>query len=197
MAIQYRVINEGCEEDHYGRDVFDENGTVLSSSMRVSTNVISRYKPCRQERSIALRVCELHFRHGRWPLSVYIKIYGIQRVVNHRYLSGNSTISTSTFPGRPSYSDHFHLRKIARATSILNGKCQDLHHTLLLASDVFKSNTATSRLGEGRPGPDEGHRHFGLMDGIVQPAVKGITKPPPPRPLSLNAGSILSSEKNG
>ncbi|PBK79655.1 hypothetical protein ARMGADRAFT_1092919 [Armillaria gallica] len=62
MAVQYRAIDEGCEEDHYGGDLYGENGTVLSSSMRVSINAITRYKPCRQERRVALRVCELHFR---------------------------------------------------------------------------------------------------------------------------------------
>ncbi len=58
----------------------------------------------------------LYFNSAFFPLTqVYIRIYGIQRVVNRRYLSGTTQLhpSPATFPGRPSRSDRFHLRQIA------------------------------------------------------------------------------------
>ncbi|KAJ7633970.1 hypothetical protein B0H17DRAFT_961615 [Mycena rosella] len=68
----------------------------------------------------------------------------------------------------------------------------NIHGVFLLASDTLvnihdqlakiqsalgSSVTEIHRLQAGaRPGPEEGHEHFGFMDGISQPAVEGFTK---------------------
>ncbi|KAK0438820.1 Dyp peroxidase [Armillaria borealis] len=84
------------------------------------------------------------------------------------------------------------------------------HGVFLLASDTIENLDVTlseilSILGDSigelhrvqgaaRPGSEEGHEHFGFMDGISQPAVKGFTKSPLPGQLAVNAGEILLAE---
>ncbi|KAK0199615.1 fungal peroxidase [Desarmillaria ectypa] len=85
-----------------------------------------------------------------------------------------------------------------------------VHGVFLLASDTLDNVDETlSELssilgdsiaelhriqGESRPGSEEGHEHFGFMDGISQPAVKGFTQSPLPGQLAVNAGEILLAE---
>jgi len=49
--------------------------------------------------------------------------------------------------------------------------------------------------GEARPGPEAGHEHFGYMDGIAQPAVKGFTTNPLPGQALLDPGLFLLGEE--
>ncbi|KAK0443357.1 Dyp peroxidase [Desarmillaria tabescens] len=86
-----------------------------------------------------------------------------------------------------------------------------IHGVFLLASDTEKNIDITlseilwilgDSIGElhrvqgaARPGSEEGHEHFGFMDGISQPAVKGFTESPLPGQLAVDAGEILLSEQ--
>ncbi|KAK0451293.1 fungal peroxidase [Desarmillaria tabescens] len=85
-----------------------------------------------------------------------------------------------------------------------------VHGVFLLASDTLDNvNDTLSDLlstlgdsiaelhrvqGEARPGSEEGHEHFGFMDGISQPAVIGFTQSPLPGQLAVDAGEILLAE---
>ncbi|KAK0186243.1 peroxidase TAP [Armillaria mellea] len=87
---------------------------------------------------------------------------------------------------------------------------RSVHGVFLLASDTIENIDITlseilSTLGDSiselhriqgaaRPGSNEGHEHFGFMDGISQPAVKGFTQSPLPGQLAVNAGQILLAE---
>jgi deferrochelatase/peroxidase EfeB len=48
--------------------------------------------------------------------------------------------------------------------------------------------------GEARPGAEAGHEHFGYMDGIAQPAVKGFTTDPSPVNQLIDPGFFLLGE---
>lgn len=87
---------------------------------------------------------------------------------------------------------------------------RSVHGVFLLASDTIENiDTTLSDVlsilgnsiseshrvqGAARPGSEEGHEHFGFMDGISQPAVKGFTQNPLPGQLAVNAGQILLAE---
>jgi deferrochelatase/peroxidase EfeB len=61
----------------------------------------------------------------------------------------------------------------------------------ILGSDVFFPYYLH---GEARQGADAGHEHFGYMDGIAQPAVKGFTTDPRPGQPILDPGLFLLGE---
>ena len=48
--------------------------------------------------------------------------------------------------------------------------------------------------GEARPGAEAGHEHFGYMDGIAQPAVKGFTTDVRPGQPLIDPGLFLLGE---
>ncbi|KAF8513631.1 DyP-type peroxidase [Gautieria morchelliformis] len=48
--------------------------------------------------------------------------------------------------------------------------------------------------GQVRPGDQEGHEHFGYMDGISQPGINGFTTHPMPGQTMIDAGHILLGE---
>ncbi|KIL56434.1 hypothetical protein M378DRAFT_133842 [Amanita muscaria Koide BX008] len=45
--------------------------------------------------------------------------------------------------------------------------------------------------GDVRPGKEDGHEHFGFLDGISNPTVIGFDKNPPPGPASVRPGIVL------
>ena len=49
--------------------------------------------------------------------------------------------------------------------------------------------------GQVRPGDEAGHEHFGFMDGISQPAVKGFTQTPFPGQIVIEPGFFLFGEE--
>lgn len=49
--------------------------------------------------------------------------------------------------------------------------------------------------GHVRPGNEAGHEHFGYMDGISQPAVKGFTITPAPGQIEVEPGFFLFGEE--
>ncbi|KAJ7681517.1 dye-decolorizing peroxidase precursor [Mycena rosella] len=85
-----------------------------------------------------------------------------------------------------------------------------IHGVFLLASDTVdnintelaniqsilgSSITEIHRLqGAARPGAEEGHEHFGFMDGISQPAVNGFTNPVLPGQTPVDPGFFLLGE---
>ncbi|ESK92508.1 fungal peroxidase [Moniliophthora roreri MCA 2997] len=86
-----------------------------------------------------------------------------------------------------------------------------VHGVFLIASDtqanvdaeltniqniLGNSITEIHRLqGAARPGNEKGHEHFGFMDGIGQPAVKGFVQTPLPGQAEIDAGVILTGEE--
>ncbi|KAJ7688003.1 hypothetical protein B0H17DRAFT_1169575 [Mycena rosella] len=86
-----------------------------------------------------------------------------------------------------------------------------IHGVFLLASDTLvnihdqlakiqtalgSSVTEIHRLQAGaRPGPEEGHEHFGFMDGISQPAVEGFTTLVLPGQTLAEPGVFLLGER--
>ncbi|KAK0443354.1 Dyp peroxidase [Desarmillaria tabescens] len=87
---------------------------------------------------------------------------------------------------------------------------KSIHGVMLLASDTVENIDVTlSQIlsilsdsigelhrvqGSARPGSEEGHEHFGFMDGISQPAIKGFTQSPLPGQIAVNPGEILLAE---
>ncbi|KAJ7166455.1 dye-decolorizing peroxidase precursor [Mycena crocata] len=85
-----------------------------------------------------------------------------------------------------------------------------IHGVFLLASDtVANINTELANIqsilgssiteihrlqGASRPGSEEGHEHFGFMDGIAQPAVNRFTNPVLPGQTPVDAGTFLLGE---
>ncbi|KAF7357447.1 Dye-decolorizing peroxidase [Mycena sanguinolenta] len=85
-----------------------------------------------------------------------------------------------------------------------------IHGVFLLASDTVDNVNAElaniqsilgasiteihSLQGAARPGDQQGHEHFGFMDGISQPAVNGFTNPVHPGQTSVDAGTFLLGE---
>ncbi|KAJ7145035.1 dye-decolorizing peroxidase precursor [Mycena filopes] len=85
-----------------------------------------------------------------------------------------------------------------------------IHGAILLASDTLDNiNTELANIqtilgtsiteryrlqGGARPGAEEGHEHFGFMDGISQPAVNGFTNPVRPGQTPVDAGTFLLGE---
>ncbi|KAJ7037713.1 dye-decolorizing peroxidase precursor [Mycena alexandri] len=85
-----------------------------------------------------------------------------------------------------------------------------IHGVFLLASDTLDNidaelaniqailGTSITELyslqGGARPGSEEGHEHFGFMDGISQPAVNGFTNPILPGQTPVDAGTFLLGE---
>ncbi|KAF8143463.1 dye-decolorizing peroxidase precursor [Mycena galopus ATCC 62051] len=85
-----------------------------------------------------------------------------------------------------------------------------IHGVFLLASDTVGNidtelaniqsilGTSITELyslqGAARPGDEEGHEHFGFMDGISQPAVNGFTNPVLPGQTAVDAGIFLLGE---
>ncbi|ESK93085.1 fungal peroxidase [Moniliophthora roreri MCA 2997] len=49
--------------------------------------------------------------------------------------------------------------------------------------------------GASRPGNEEGHEHFGFMDGIGQPAIRGFVRGPLPGQGIVDPGVILTGEE--
>ncbi|KAK0471127.1 Dyp peroxidase [Armillaria novae-zelandiae] len=90
-------------------------------------------------------------------------------------------------------------------------KGRSVHGVFILASDTIGNIDVTlSRIlstlgnsvvelhriqGAARPGSEEGHEHFGYMDGISQPAVKGFTKWAVPGQMLVDAGEFLLCQK--
>ncbi|ESK81127.1 fungal peroxidase, partial [Moniliophthora roreri MCA 2997] len=86
-----------------------------------------------------------------------------------------------------------------------------VHGVFLIASDtqanidaelaniqniLGSSITEIHRLqGAARPGNEKGHEHFGYMDGISQPAVRGFVQNPLPGQAEIDAGVILTGEE--
>ncbi|KAJ3829209.1 fungal peroxidase [Lentinula raphanica] len=85
-----------------------------------------------------------------------------------------------------------------------------IHGVFLLASDTLDNVNATllqvqnilegsitevySLQGEARPGDQQGHEHFGFMDGISNPAVTGFALSPLPGQQVLDPGLFLLGE---
>ncbi|KAK7032637.1 dye-decolorizing heme-containing peroxidase [Paramarasmius palmivorus] len=64
-----------------------------------------------------------------------------------------------------------------------------------IQSILGDSITEIHRLqGAARPGSEEGHEHFGYMDGISQPHVQGFGDGPKPGQTTIQAGIILTGE---
>ncbi|PBK81265.1 hypothetical protein ARMGADRAFT_1039428 [Armillaria gallica] len=98
MTVQYRAIDEGCEEDHYGGDL-GEYGTVLSFSVKGTEYSFTRYivdSPPVHPQLTLFSVCELHFLHGRRPFSgtprspTLLLLFLIALVVLTIFISGKS-----------------------------------------------------------------------------------------------------------
>ncbi|KIK63491.1 hypothetical protein GYMLUDRAFT_241961 [Collybiopsis luxurians FD-317 M1] len=86
----------------------------------------------------------------------------------------------------------------------------NIHGVLLLASDTIANiNSTLSQLqntlngsisevysiqGQARPGNEQGHEHFGFMDGISNPAVSGFSTPLPGQAV-VAPGIILAGEQ--
>ncbi|KAJ7624872.1 fungal peroxidase [Roridomyces roridus] len=87
-----------------------------------------------------------------------------------------------------------------------------IHGVFLLASDTTAHvdatlKTVTTALGASikqayslqaaaRPGNQEGHEHFGFLDGISNPAIQGFDDTPLPGQASVPTGEILLGEQN-
>jgi len=85
-----------------------------------------------------------------------------------------------------------------------------IHAVILLSSDtesninseldeiksILDSSTAEKYRLDGavRPGDQEGHEHFGYLDGISQPGIEGFTTNPVPGQTVIPAGMILLGE---
>ncbi|KAG6849423.1 hypothetical protein H0H93_008571 [Arthromyces matolae] len=91
---------------------------------------------------------------------------------------------------------------------------QDIHAVVLISGDshdtVNKQFTAvksifglvsggqasikevTTIVGDVRPGKEDGHEHFGFLDGISNPAVIGFDKNPNPGPKPVRAGVLVT-----
>ncbi|KAJ7644468.1 dye-decolorizing peroxidase precursor [Roridomyces roridus] len=85
-----------------------------------------------------------------------------------------------------------------------------IHGVFILASDTAANiNTELANIqsilgasiveieslqGAARPGDQQGHEHFGFMDGISQPAVNGFTNPVLPGQTSVDPGTFLVGE---
>ncbi|KAF8517632.1 hypothetical protein JB92DRAFT_2905084 [Gautieria morchelliformis] len=89
-------------------------------------------------------------------------------------------------------------------------KGTNIHGLFILASDsnilinvelaaiklLFGSSITMlhSLQGQVRPGDQEGHEHFGFMDGISQPAITGFTANPTPGQTVIDPGNIIVGE---
>ncbi|ESK83484.1 dyp-type peroxidase family protein [Moniliophthora roreri MCA 2997] len=90
-------------------------------------------------------------------------------------------------------------------------KGTSIHGVFILASDsLLRVNTQLLRIqaimgssihesyrlqGSARPGNQEGHEHFGYMDGISQPAIAGFTVDPLPGQITLDPGQFILGER--
>ncbi|KAK7034039.1 dye-decolorizing heme-containing peroxidase [Paramarasmius palmivorus] len=90
-------------------------------------------------------------------------------------------------------------------------KGTSIHGVFLLASDsLLRVNTQLLKIqailgtsiqeryrlqGAARPGDQEGHEHFGYMDGISQPAIAGFTANPLPGQITLDPGLFILGER--
>jgi len=54
------------------------------------------------------------------------------------------------------------------------------HSTELLRSMGGSIKVVHSEMGQVRPGAQRGHEHFGFLDGISQPGIRGLTRPSKP-----------------
>ncbi|KAJ7592189.1 fungal peroxidase [Mycena floridula] len=82
---------------------------------------------------------------------------------------------------------------------ILQSDTVDNINTTLANIQTILGNTVTEvhRIdGAARPDAEEGHEHFGFLDGISQPAVTGFNNDPLPGQLPIAAGQILLGEDN-
>ncbi|KAF6747547.1 peroxidase TAP [Ephemerocybe angulata] len=89
---------------------------------------------------------------------------------------------------------------------------QDIHGVFVVAGDShvtvdrkvqlieqrFKVGTPTASIskivsivGDVRPGDQDGHEHFGYLDGVSNPAIIGFDTNPPPGPAPVRPGVLL------
>ncbi|KAL9100162.1 MAG: hypothetical protein Q9163_004427 [Psora crenata] len=82
---------------------------------------------------------------------------------------------------------------------IVSGDCRHrVAKQLRRIKDIFGAGTHNASIhevlqlvGDVRPGKEKGHEHFGFLDGIVQPAVKGVDKNLHPGQEEVRQGIIL------
>lgn len=55
------------------------------------------------------------------------------------------------------------------------------HSDVLLRSLGHSITVVYSEMANVRPGPQRGHEHFGFLDGVSQPGIRGLTQPSDPK----------------
>ncbi|KAF5367753.1 hypothetical protein D9758_009861 [Tetrapyrgos nigripes] len=99
-------------------------------------------------------------------------------------------------PGTGNWVPGFAGTNIHGVLLLASGTVDDINDELAsIQSALGDSVTEIYRLqGAARPGNQEGHEHFGFMDGISQPAVVGFTPNIHPGQMQVPAGNILLGE---
>jgi len=123
---------------------------------------------------------------------------GIQDSLNDAFFSGGQFVDANNLgdPGTINWVQQF--------------KGTNMHGVFLLVSDedsflalqlaILKTHFGSSISGQYtlsakvRPGDQEGHEHFGFMDGISQPGINGFTTNPTPGQAMLDPGLFLLGE---
>ncbi|CAD6591576.1 MAG: hypothetical protein ASARMPREDX12_006552 [Alectoria sarmentosa] len=74
-------------------------------------------------------------------------------------------------------------------------KLAEIERTFFVGAPFATIHEALRIVGDVRPGKEKGHEHFGFLDGISQPAIKGVNLTPNPGQESVNPGvTILGRE---
>ncbi|KAF5367752.1 hypothetical protein D9758_009862 [Tetrapyrgos nigripes] len=96
-------------------------------------------------------------------------------------------------PGTGNWVPGFAGTNIHGVLLLASGTVDNINDELAsIQSALGDSITEIYRLqGAARPGDQEGHEHFGFMDGISQPAVNGFTPDVHPGQMNVSASTIL------
>ncbi|KAF8494772.1 hypothetical protein JB92DRAFT_2995234 [Gautieria morchelliformis] len=124
-------------------------------------------------------------------------------------LAVNDTLGDPVFAGGQ-FADAGNLGDPGTVNWVQAFKGTNIHGLFILASDssvlinielvaikvLFGSSITLqhSLQGQIRPGNQEGHEHFGFMDGISQPAITGFTANPTPGQTVIDPGNIIVGE---
>ncbi|KAJ7112816.1 fungal peroxidase [Mycena crocata] len=100
-------------------------------------------------------------------------------------------------PGTKNWVPQFLEKKIHGVILMASDTVDNINSELKTIKSCFGDSIAEIYTLEGaaRPGAEEGHEHFGFMDGISNPTISGLP-PPNPGQAVVPAGEILLGEKN-
>lgn len=127
-----------------------------------------------------------------------LKKMGVTQSIGDTFFDNGQFVDSASLgdPSTNNWIPAFQGNSIHGLLFVSAGSALEAQAELELYKGIFGNSIqeAYTLQGQARPGDQQGHEHFGFLDGISQPAVANFTMNPLPGQITVPLGSILLGE---